>query len=381
MIEIVIALVVSFLLTAYATPIIIKVSKLKKLYDEPDDRKVHKEPISSLGGVAMFTGIVIALLFSVNFMVSNEFQYYLAAFIVLFFTGLKDDILTLNPIKKLLGQIIAVVIILLKCNLLISNLHGLFGIYTLPISVSYVFTFMVFLFIINAFNLIDGVDGLAGSLTLLSSLVFGIYFYLNNQTAYVLLATAISGAVIGFLLFNIQPAKIFMGDTGALLLGLCMAIMATKFIEIAQTPNIQYSVNASPVVALGIIIVPIIDTMRVFLIRFFKKTSPFSPDKKHFHHILLSKGLSHNLVTLACVFINIVFIILVFLGQGLGPNLLFLGLMVLAFGGIAIIQAAQSIYKPAMRVVQGKKDAELTKQTNTVVENISETVNGNIVSR
>lgn len=380
MIEIGIALFVSFLLTAYATPIIISVAKLKRLYDVPDDRKVHKEPVPSLGGLAMFIGLVIALLFSVNFVDHGEFQYYIASFIILFFTGLKDDILTLNPLKKLLGQIVAVTVILFKCNLLINNLHGLFGIYALPLSVSYVFTFFIFLFIINAFNLIDGVDGLAGSLSLLASIVFGIYFYINDQTAYVVLAAAASGAITGFLLFNIQPAKIFMGDTGSLLLGLCMAIMVTKFIEIAQAPNTIYSVAASPVVALGIIIVPVIDTLRVFVIRFFKKTSPFSPDKSHIHHILLSKGLSHSLVTLACVFITIVFIILSFLGQHLGPNLLFLGLMTLSFGGMAIIQAARSVYKPPMRVVQGKKDG-IIKDNTTIVESISALTNTNRVNK
>ncbi len=356
MIEVGIALFISFLLTVYATPVIIRISKLKKLYDVPNDRKIHKEPIPSLGGLAMFIGIIISLFFTINLATYSEFQYYIVAFVILFFIGLKDDILALSPLKKLLGQMVATIIIVYKCHLLIHNLQGLFGIYELPVAVAHVFTFLVFLFIINAFNLIDGVDGLAGSLVLLTSTILGAYFYINDYTAYAVLAAAVSGAVAGFLFFNIQPAKIFMGDTGSLLLGLCVAIMIIKFIEVAQLSTTAYPVASSPIVALGVIIVPVIDTLRLFVVRFFKRKSPFAPDKNHLHHILLKKGLSHSLVTLTCVFISIIFIIISFLGQHLEPNVLFLGLAVLSLGGIFIIQSARSVYQPAIRVVQGKKN-------------------------
>jgi len=329
------------------------------LHDIPNDRKIHKNPTPSLGGLAMFIGLVISLLFSINFTKHGEFQYYIAAFLILLSIGLKDDIFILDPFKKLLGQIVAVSIILYKCHLVMDNLQGLFGIHALPMSIAYGFTFLFFLFVINAFNLIDGVDGLAGSLALLAALVFGIYFYINGYTAYAILATGLSGSIIAFLFFNIQPAKIFMGDTGSLLLGLCIAIMAVKFIEIAQSTATVYAIASAPVVCISVIIIPILDTLRVFIIRSLKRRSPFSPDKSHLHHILLNKGLSHNLVTLTCVFISLVFIILSFLGQHLDPTILFMGLIILSIGGISIIQAARSVHRPTMRVVQGEKRSNL----------------------
>src|SRR3954452_2525389 len=191
---------IAFLITFTVIPAIITVAKVKKLYDEPDDkRKLHKEPIPSLGGLGMFIGFVFSMLLTVSFAAeAPEFQYYLAAFLLIFFLGMKDDIIIISPVKKFVGQIIAAGILIFKAHLVIMNMHGLFGIYQINAVFSYLLTLFALVVIINAFNLIDGVDGLAGSLGLISSIVFGVFFLINKNMPYAILAFTFAGSLIAF---------------------------------------------------------------------------------------------------------------------------------------------------------------------------------------
>ena len=165
----------SFLITFFAIPVIIQVAKDKKLFDEPDERKVHKVVIPTLGGLGIFAGFVIATLLGVP-MGTNELQFYIAAAIVVFFLGLKDDILILSATKKFAGQLIAAIIMIKFGGLQLNNMHGFLGIYEIPHFVSIIFTLLTIIVITNSFNLIDGVDGLAGSLGILTTSLFGAYF-------------------------------------------------------------------------------------------------------------------------------------------------------------------------------------------------------------
>jgi UDP-N-acetylmuramyl pentapeptide phosphotransferase/UDP-N-acetylglucosamine-1-phosphate transferase len=176
--QIIIGVISSFFVTLLVIPVIILVAKKKKLYDEPDDkRKLHKQPIPSLGGLGMFTGFIMSILLTLNFsQEASEFQYYIAAFLLIFFLGIKDDIMVISPGKKFLGQLITAGILIFKANLVISNMHGFLGITAIPPMAGYVLTVFAIVVIINAFNLIDGVDGLAGGIGLVSSIVFGIFF-------------------------------------------------------------------------------------------------------------------------------------------------------------------------------------------------------------
>lgn len=351
--RIIIGGLLAFLITITVIPAIITVAKVKKLYDEPDDtRKLHKEPIPSLGGLGMFIGFVFSVLLTINFSSeAPEFQYYFAAFLIIFFLGMKDDIIIISPVKKFIGQIVAAAILIYKAKLAITNMHGLFGIYQINTALSYLLTLFALVVIINAFNLIDGVDGLAGSLGLISSLVFGIFFLINQNIPYAILAFAFAGTLVAFLMYNFHPAKIFMGDTGSLMIGLLNSILVIKFIETGSNYSF-YPVAASPAVGFGILLVPLMDTLRVFSIRILHGRSPFKPDRNHIHHVLLNHGFNHKSVTFTCIITAISITAFTFFFQESGIGFLIAGQAVLFFSLIYIVKLRRSKYK--LRIVKGK---------------------------
>ena len=327
----------AFLITFFAIPVIIQVAKDKKLFDEPDERKVHKNVIPTLGGLGIFAGFIIATLMGVPSASSSELQYFAAATTVIFFLGIKDDILVLSASKKFIGQLIAAGIIIKFAGVQITNMHGLLGIYEIPHIASIVLSIFTIIVITNSFNLIDGVDGLAGSLGLLTTLVFGAYFYYAGQLAYSVMAFALAGSIIGFLIYNFSPAKIFMGDTGSLLLGLVNSILVIKFINIAGNPVSNFPIEAAPAIGFAILMIPLFDTLRVFALRIIDRRSPFSPDRTHVHHFLLDLGLNHRMVTITCVLVNITFISMAFFMRSLGTTTVLGILLLSAFIFIGVI--------------------------------------------
>jgi len=346
--------ILAFLATYYAIPVIIKVAEAKKLYDEPDEvRKLHIKPIPSLGGFGVFIGFTLAVLLNVNFTATPEFQYYIASFLVIFFVGIKDDILVLSAMKKFFGQLIVAGILMFKADLLITNMHGFLGMHAIDTTFSYFLTLFTIVVIINAFNLIDGVDGLAGSIGLISCVVFGTFFLINNNVPYALISFSFAAAVFAFLIYNFQPAKIFMGDTGSLLLGLVNSILVIKFIETGASYSV-YPVIATPAIGFAIILLPLMDTLRVFGIRILHGRSPFSPDRNHIHHLLLDRGLTHKGVTLTCSVTCALFITAGFLLEGIGTTWLVAALMSCFFIGIYSLYLTRPRAK--MKVVKSEKE-------------------------
>ncbi len=328
---------VSFVITFLAIPVIINIADQKKLFDLPDERKIHPKPIASLGGVAIFAGFTLSALLSIQGKLSPEFQYFFAAALVIFFLGLKDDLVILSPIKKFVGQLIAASILIHLGKFRIDSLHGLFGVEKVPEAFSLAITYLTIVVVINSFNLIDGVDGLAGSLGTVSMVVFGIYFFLINQQPYSLLAFAMAGSLVAFLIFNHQPAKIFMGDSGSLMIGLVSSILVIRFINVADTNVVPVKIISCVAVAISILIVPLLDTLRVFGFRIINGKSPFTPDRNHFHHLLLDKGFSHASITFICVSLNVFFILLAYFGRFMGPNYLLLIILSISAAGIGIL--------------------------------------------
>jgi UDP-N-acetylmuramyl pentapeptide phosphotransferase/UDP-N-acetylglucosamine-1-phosphate transferase len=309
---------VAFLITFLAIPAIMRVAEQKKLFDLPDSRKLHTRPIASLGGVGIFMGFALAVLLTLSGPAFPEFRYFLAAAILIFFLGIKDDILILSPSKKFMVQLAAAGILIHLGNIRIESMHGLLGITTLPTVVGLVLSYATLIVVINAFNLIDGVDGLAGSLGLLSMAVFGTYFLWSGLSAYAVLAFAMGGSLMAFLYFNYNPAKIFMGDSGSLLVGLVNAILVVKFIQVAGSSALALPAGSSIALGVSILMVPLADTLRVFSIRLYQGRSPFSPDRNHIHHLLLSRGYNHKQVTLTCLVLNASFICIGYFGRSMG---------------------------------------------------------------
>ena len=365
MIDLIISLLLAFGITLCSIPVIMHIAEAKHLFDVPDERKVHKKPIPSLGGVGIFAGFIMAILVAISFkgdLVS--FQYVVAACIIVFFIGVKDDILIITPRKKFLAQLLAACILVFKGGFVVNNLYGLLGVYELPLPLSYSLSVFAIVLVTNSLNLIDGVDGLAGSLGVLICLSLGVFFIINGDMGYGCLAFALMGSLLAFLVFNFSPAKIFMGDTGSLLLGMAVSVMIIHFVQSAPTAPVL-SLQSTPVVAFSVLFVPLFDTLRVFSIRMLKGRSPFSPDRNHIHHILLDKGLNHKMVTLSLAFANLIIIILGGLGSFININFLLAGLLLLGFSVAGLISMAKG--KSKLRSVpEHEEDATGSKKVKLI---------------
>ncbi|MGX5818452.1 MraY family glycosyltransferase [Chitinophaga lutea] len=253
---------------------------------------------------------------------SFPLQYLLAAFFIIFVVGIKDDLVGLSPVKKLIGQLVASFAIIYLGNLQIRNMYGFFGIGELPYHFSLLLTYFTFIVVTNAFNLIDGIDGLAGSIGMLVSALLGAYFLYVGESLYAVLGFSLAAGLAGFLVYNVSPARIFMGDTGSLLVGLVNATLIIKFIEVAGNPVGRMPIQSVPAIAFAILIVPLFDTLRVFAIRMSRGRSPFTADRHHIHHYMLALGLNHSQATSVAVVSNIAFIFFAFSLQDLGTTLL-----------------------------------------------------------
>jgi len=359
MVQVAAAILIAYLVTFFLMPFIINLAKQSKLYDVPDERKTHNYLVSSLGGIGIFTGLAISLLLSSDFKSSNaEFQYYLAAFFIIFIIGVIDDIFILKPWKKVLGQLVTVALISVKAHLIITDLYGFLGIHHLGEAASYIFTFFAIMLVVNAFNLIDGVDGLAGCLGLASSVLFALFFLVNHNFSYAILGFAMAGALLAFLVYNFYPARIFMGDSGSMLIGVVNAVLLLKFINVGSSVT-DYPLPASPALGFGILLVPVMDVLRVFCIRIFQNRSPFSPDRNHIHHLLLGKGFTHATVTLLLLGIAFAAAVCSFLFRQTNINLLFAGQAISFFVIIALFRFPKRSRK-SLRVVSRRDDAAVT---------------------
>ena len=311
MINIIFASITAFIITFLAIPAVIKIADIKGLYDTPGGRKLHKASIPRLGGLAIFAGVAFSFAFWTAVFKFEPVQYILASMIVMFFIGIKDDIIEMPASKKFIGQLIAALIIVLFGDIRITSMCGVMGIYDIPYYVSAPFSLLLIILIVNAYNLVDGVDGLAGGLGSIASFTFGLWFYNYNEIPLCILSFSVFSALLAFLTYNFSPARIFMGDTGSLIIGLILSILAIQFIELSfNALPFSFPFRSSPAMAIAILIIPLFDTMRIFAVRILHKKSPFSPDRNHMHHILQDMGCSHREICYILYAVHIGFIFL-----------------------------------------------------------------------
>ncbi|WP_207426489.1 MraY family glycosyltransferase [Pedobacter sp. SYSU D00535] len=308
---------VSLVVVAFSIPTIITISLRKRLFDAPNEtRKIHKKIIPNLGGLAIFSGFLFSLALcckTSDFPIGNQL---LASGVILFIIGLKDDIIGVDPLKKFVAQFAAAFIITILGDIRIMDLQGILGVHTLAYPFSIGLSVFTIVGIVNAFNLIDGIDGLAGSLGLIMSIAFFWLFYSAGETGWALLSLSLAGALIGFLIHNVSPARIFMGDSGSLMIGFISAVCGIHLINISTDRLIDAGViiSSAPALVVAILIIPMFDTLRVFTIRIVSNESPFKADSNHLHHRLLSVGLNHTKasavlagITLACIALTLYF--------------------------------------------------------------------------
>lgn len=302
--------VIAFTFTGISIPQVVKVAQAKNLFDTPDSRKVAKNIVPTLGGIAIFIGLTLGITLGGDGFPFFDLKFIFASLLVTFFTGIKDDLVGISPNVKLLSLTFSIVIISFFAKLQFSHLYGLFGINQLGAIPSAILTFFIGIVIINSMNLIDGIDGLASAIAIQVSTVLGIWFSLIDLPEYALLSFSLAGSCLAFFLFNVfgHKNKIFMGDTGSLLIGTLIFVLAAKFNEFNAIHTGNYVINSVPGVLIGFMAYPLFDVLRVFFLRvIIAKKSPFRPDKNHIHHRLLVLGFSHLQATGVIFFSNTIF--------------------------------------------------------------------------
>jgi len=331
--NIIFSFITALVITYVAIPKVMFFAEKLRLFDEAGIRASHKGSVPIFGGIAIFSGIIFSLLFWADI---ENIQFILVSILIVFFVGVIDDLLVLSPTKKIVGQIISVLILVFLQELQIDNMHGVLGIYELPDWVSVLFTIFVVIVITNGFNLIDGVDGLAGGIGIIASFAFGIIALfmsdIPGQGDMAIIAFTLMGALLGFLKYNFHPAKIFMGDTGSLVVGIILSVLAINSIRYGLVTDTIKLPNKGPLLAIVILAIPLFDSLRVFVARVIKGRHPLSPGRGHIHHALLNLGFGHKYTSLALYFFSLVLILFSYFLLELNINM-----SILILAGISFI--------------------------------------------
>ncbi len=343
--------IVSLLLVLIIMPSVLHIAKQNNLFDDHSlSRKEHGYGIPRLGGIAFFLSFILTSLFIIKNGTDLPMYNFYAASIILFGVGIKDDLSGVHIHTKLIVQAVAAFIIAVPGDIRITNLQGIFGIYQLNFVSSALVSILLMMFVINSFNLIDGIDGLAGTLAVIACCTFGCYFLLTGELVLTALALSLAGSLIAFLAYNYSPSKIFMGDGGSLFLGLACAVFAIKFISINEASAVVKLQDASAF-AVAVLIIPVFDTFSVIVTRISNKKSPFKPDRNHIHHRMLRLGLSHLQTTSILAVVNLLFIGLAFVfRQAETPFLLMIFIAMLLMLNSLVNQLLNSKAKSAYPV-------------------------------
>lgn len=309
---------VSFALGLLGMPIVVRIAKKKGFVVRPNKRMSHTGEVPNIGGINICFSFMLSYMFF-EFNQMSQSQFFLIGLFAIMSVGFIDDVLILTPLAKLLGEALAGIALIGFADLRITHLHGIFGIEEIGVIPSYMISFFVLIAIINAVNLIDGIDGLASGLGILYCLFFAIYFGLVGETSWSILGICMIGSLAVFFIYNVfgNREKIFMGDSGSLLLGYLLTAFVFHFCEVNAYHEVPewLHMNAAPAVAICVLTVPIFDTIRVSLTRIKQHRSPFQPDKNHIHHLLLKTGLNHIQTTCVLLSASVLFIGLAILGR------------------------------------------------------------------
>ena len=299
------AFLTSFIITYVAVPKVIFFADKFRLTDVPGERSSHKRSVPIFGGIAIFSGIIFSLFFWSEI---DNIQFILVSLVIVFFVGVIDDLLGLSPYKKIIGQLIAILIAIYLGKIQINSMRGVLGVYELPDIIATLFSVFVVIVITNGFNLIDGVDGLASGIGVIASLGFGVMAYLMNQPDMAIIAFSLLGALLAFLKYNFHPARLFMGDTGSLVVGMVLSVLAINLIKHDLVTDSIKLPNKGPLLAIVFLAIPLFDSLRVFVVRIIKGKNPLYPGREHIHHALLDLGFGHKKTALVLYLMSILLI-------------------------------------------------------------------------
>ena len=325
----IIILGISFLTSYFMIPKLIGVIRFKKLMDDPNVRSSHINKTPTLAGLVFFVSMIICLFF-IRYFDSMDISFnIIVGLTILLIIGLKDDLVVLSVKAKVISQLFAITFILLNQDVHFNNFHGFLGITEIPLILTISLSYLSMMFIINAYNLIDGIDGLAAMLGIIIFSIFALLFYKIELNFYFLLSIISIGFLIAFLRYNLSKNnKIFMGDTGSMIVGFLIGILTLRFLalDVAQLENINVLPQNIFVVTLSILFFPAIDVIRVIVIRLINKTGAFTPDRRHLHHVFIDKGLPHIKASITIAVSSILTFLFIYLAN---TYLSYVGLMVL----------------------------------------------------
>ena len=307
-------------------PRILVISHKKRLYDIPDTRKVHTTPVPRLGGLSFFPVILMSMALVMGFRLYlwssdvsslslgmlHEYLFLFVGMTLLYLVGVCDDLVGVGYRYKFVVQVVSALLLVLSGNWF-DSFGGLFGIYSVPVWVGVPFTVFIVVYITNAINLIDGIDGLASGLCCIALSVLSVIFFLRGQYVYALLAICTLGILMPFWCYNVfgnanRGHKLFMGDAGSLTLGYVISFL---IIHMSVTNEVSPTLsNPYMVIAFSTVLVPLLDVIRVVLHRLREHKNPFLPDKNHFHHKLLRTGMRVRVVMVCIIAISAFFILL-----------------------------------------------------------------------
>jgi UDP-N-acetylmuramyl pentapeptide phosphotransferase/UDP-N-acetylglucosamine-1-phosphate transferase len=276
-------------------PLLVRFLRRRHVLDAGGRRKIHRGFIPSMGGVIICLAFLFAMILWIPLEDIAVRRFEWAAIALIFFTGIRDDIDPLRPLYKFVVQVIAAIMVVIAGDVHVTSFYGLFGIHEISITVSYGLSILFIIFVTNAFNLIDGIDGLAATIATVAFAFLGCWFYATGNQTEALRMACIIGALVGFLYYNWEPASIFMGDTGSLVIGFILSTSTLTFISAngSLPDDSLYKFPAVLSVGMAVVLLPIFDTVRIFLLRIRQGKSPFLPDKQHLHHVVLHIANTH----------------------------------------------------------------------------------------
>lgn len=314
------SVLVSFIIGLCFMPLVIDIAKKRNFVVKPNKRTSHEGIIPNIGGINIFISFFLTV-FMFSYGIINQLQFIIVGVFIILIVGFVDDLIDIKASWKLFGQLVSAFFLIIVADIRLSHLHGFMGINELSLFTSYSLSFFVFIVIINALNLIDGVDGLASGLGVLYSIFFAIYFNQTGRLDLSISAFTMVGSLTVFFIYNVfgGNSKIFMGDSGSLLLGYMTTLFVFEFCEMNAYHRVadEFFMSAAPSVSICVLAIPLFDTIRVMLTRVKKGVSPFHPDRNHIHHLLLKTGLKHRQVTFVLMGVSVMFILLGILGRSL----------------------------------------------------------------
>ncbi|WP_243346540.1 glycosyltransferase family 4 protein [Parabacteroides sp. FAFU027] len=340
MLNLILTFITGIIVSIYAVSRVLKLAIARNLLDVPDkNRKIHTRSVPILGGLGLFIALAFAFTaFTFDGMPKGLIRTF-GGIIALFMIGLKDDLLPSKPIRRLAYETLVSLVLIIGSDIRFTNMFGLFGFTQIDYWPSVILTWLFIVGMINAYNMIDGIDGLLGSISLLGALCYAWIFFVYKDYHWAQFCLALAGALIGFLYFNTYPARIFMGDSGSMLLGGAFSVMSLHFLDFTTFQSNDLRLFFPPVIGISIVAIPVFDMMVVFVTRMMRRVSPLKADRRHCHHRLLDLGLNHFQATMILLAANLVVIIFGYYLQmyfSMYTSLIFLTLFILGLEGLLL---------------------------------------------